>query len=276
MVCIKRLTGKVAVLVLVVIGAGCLGAPSPIPWQKPGVLETPDFIVRVEPGLRPEEYVGRIEEISRIKQSLVRDYFPKYQGNKIGIALFRNRKSYNEYVRALFSLELLSHYSRNTIYIPLEAPDYIWRHELSHALLLNNRPGTMTFWLQEGLAQFVQANSFSKPVVCDGQSVAGMPPELAPSLMQLRDLPEMSVFSRPNYKVPQQRALLHPALAGFFIFYLWDQRLLFDFLNRLQADPLGAPESILTRNNPALLKTMHEEFNKWMQTNRPLLRIPGC
>ncbi|MDH5656722.1 MAG: hypothetical protein OEZ34_12490, partial [Spirochaetia bacterium] len=214
-----------------------------VPWEDKPVpdLITEHFEVYSEPSLKLEDYREQIMDAERIWKSFQKDFFPG-AGNqkKIRLIIYGNQKSYSRYRRV--PIDSLADFERREkrINISVDAPVTVWKHELSHAMLETARPGS-PFWLHEGLALFLQAQHFQYPVSCTNLQKAAMPYSLSLYIEEVRDdnNPIPGEF-RPRSRRPTPES--QSTLAGYFVFYLWDQKKLSKFLHPYQNSKKRATE----------------------------------
>ncbi len=243
-----------------------------VPWEAQTPVITDDFSIFAEPGLDERETTRAVREASLIRKELADKFFPGSKKEKILLILYRNAASYEKY--RLIELPTQADYERykNRINIPVDAPAYVWRHEIAHAILESIRPGA-PYWLQEGLAVFLQNQTFST-AAC-GSSVR-MPPELGVLLPGMRQTPDLSPSTFHDYRTGAEAAGLSAGVAGYFVFFLWKKRMLLDLLGRYSRETNSSPEFLLTGGNIERWRSLCEEFRAWIRTEEPLAALPGC
>ena len=244
---------------------------SDIPWANPRQFQQSGFIIFPEPGLQPGNFQAELKRAAAIKNRLIEIYFPGKPIKPLQIALFKNLESYRTTTK--LPVKTLAHYRRTyrKIYIAVDSPEFVWRHELTHALLEERRPGA-PFWFQEGLALFAHYNPFPELPGCKRLTRAKMG-HLLSFLSELRkrkdldpDLPGGRLKSFP----------LDSALAGYFIYYLWDRRKLLNLVWRYQRGEGKSPEEILTGGRSEAWWEFRRGFRAWLISDRPTKSLPGC
>ncbi len=266
---------------------GCRALPRQLPWKYPGVMENRTFRVYAQPGLRPEQYTDSLTRAARAHARLRAAFFGNRKMYPVNLVLFKDYKSYQAYVRRQFSIELIAHYRRDirAVFIARESGAFVWRHELTHALLESLRPGT-EFWLHEGLALFAQHNELPGEPSCSKPFRASMPPGLQASLHTLRNRKQLTPFKTPEYRKENKDLFHNPAVAGYFVFFLWSRRELTPLLKRYLADSSKPAHRFLPGfenydinktsgkkvPEPAILR----DFRRWLKTKQPAGRLAGC
>ena len=248
-----------------------------VPWED---KTNPDFItahfeVFAEPSLQFNQYNQQVEEAERIWMSFQKDFFPQAQNKqKIKLIIYGNQKSYSRYRRV--PVDSLADFERKEkrINISVDASVSVWKHELSHAMLESVRPKT-PFWLHEGLALFLQAQQFQYPLSCGRPQKAAMPYSLSFYIEQVRQnagpLQRREFGSKSSRPTPEAQS----SMAGYFIFFLWDKKMLHKLLHSYQNSNRGA-EELLAGNRQKDREKLLEEFEIWLRSPRPLMEIEGC
>ena len=262
-------------LQIIFLVSACQTPPPPrVPWLS-NPIETPDFVVFAEPGVTSEELTASVDRARSLKRRMARFFFPSFDGERINIILYKNRQSYNRYRR--IPLETVADFERleNRINISVYAPPVVWKHELSHAILEAVRGGT-PYWLQEGLALFMQTQRLQRSVDCDGKLTARMPPYLHNFLDSLRKRASLAPSGDFDYRDRKDALEFHTALSGYFVLFLWSEKKLTKLLNDYQRAPEATPEHVLTGGNTHVWNRLHEDFRKWLATDAPRGRVVGC
>jgi len=248
-----------------------------VPWEEKSNpdLVTAHYEVYAEPSLKKLDYIQQIEDAERIWASFQKDFFPGARNKKkIRLIIYGNQKSYSKYRRV--PIDSLADFERKEkrINISVDAPVSVWKHELSHAMLETARPRT-PFWLHEGLALFLQAQHFQEPVNCMRTQKAAMPYSLSFYIEEVRKdndpIPGHEFRSKSSRPTPETQS----TLAGYFIFFLWDKKMLHKLLHNYQKSDKKA-EDYLGNGKQKDREKLIEEFQTWLHSPRPLMEIPGC
>ncbi len=281
-------------LILVVAGlTGCSIQRTSVPWENQPVL-TDGFEIFAQPGIPAE----RVTEISRlvngINEELMSSFYtapPPAPGflvglyrlsragfvirpEKIAIVIYSDNSSYSKSYKG--TLESLANFQKhdNTVHIPVDASEYVWRHELSHAILNEYKPNS-PFWLQEGMAYFVYKNKFAGRISCNKRFTVKIPAIFDPFLPELRALPGIELKeSFSNFS--DREAGIANALSAYFVFYLWKKGMLVSFLTNYMHSKKATPLYVLTGGNPEKKKQLMNDFHAWLMTDEPFGQIPGC
>lgn len=251
----------------------CVSISSSIPWDvKP--IRSSGFYIYPEPGMPLSTIKRAAEKAEKIRDELVHAFFPDIEPFEIGLILYNDSNSYDN--RFKDEIESLANYRRgeNVIHIPVNADTYVWRHELSHAIMENAKPGS-PYWLHEGLAYFVFENYFPERVSCNGHVRAKISPVFQSFLPDIRKIDPPVIRDRFNSS-NAEKAGMESAISAYFVVYLWQKELLSDLIKKyLNADRAG-PMFILSNGNPRKKDSLMEEFKKWLKTDLPDQTMPGC
>jgi len=262
-------------VVVFFIAAGCSTGTikKRVPWESGPPVETRFFLLHADPQISAEEYAAPIENAQRIVTELRKNFFPEPMKKKISLILYKNQFSYSRHRRVLIDSVADFERRRKRINISIDAPESVWKHELSHALLELARPGT-PFWLHEGLALLIQDSHFSGPITCDGRFTARMPESLERYLPELRTRRTLSPDTKFNSNL-ERMIEFHTGLAGYFVLFLWHEKRLVSFLKAYQHGNKDADRT-LTHGNPDEWKRLVEKFQIWLKSDAPRFALPGC
>lgn len=258
------------------LGVECAGTPKRVAWENRLCLAAPEADFFAEPGITEVQCRSIYRRFRAIESRLVSQFFPNYDPahRKLSIVLYRDHDSYNRY--RVVPIKSLADYNRvtHTIHIAVESPEFVWRHETTHALLEALRPNS-PYWLHEGLALFVQNQNLPASIHCDGKALASMPVELEHFIEDLRARPLLIPGHHGAFQLNEKKAGLSLGLSGYFVFYIWDRQQLTRMLNIYQTTDQKAL-FILTGSDPELRAFLHEDFKRWIRTAQPTRLVPGC
>ncbi len=199
----------------------------------------------------------------------------------IELRLFRNRASYEAYARRASPLPTYAHFARKEmrIYISVDAPRAAFLHELTHALIETERPGT-PYWLHEGLAGFAQTNPARAD--CGQPRQAGLAAE---HVLIVRDLvPQL----RPKHGAAAARLVVpfglscsarrldryDRLLAEHLFLYIQRRRALGKFLSTWRGS--RGPEEALQKALGGDCAAWSQEFLEWLERSGVEEETPGC
>ena len=272
----RLLTLGIALALVLGCTAACKSAPKRVEWENRLCLSTRDADFFAEPGIELRDCRKVHAKFRGIVLRLIGQFFPAYDPEKrrLSVVLYRDHASYNRHrvvpIKSLADYNRLSH----TIHIAIDAPAFVWRHEITHALLEALRPGT-PYWLHEGLALLVQNQNLPRVIRCDGQTLASMPAELKHFIAELRSRPVLIPGNQGTFQLNEQQAGMSLGLSGYFVLYIWDRRQLQKMLRIYQTTEQN-PQFILTGDDPELRAFLHEDFIRWIRTPQPTRKLPGC
>ncbi len=201
-------------------------------------------------------------EFDRIRSALdLPPLSPKNPAPPFTIALYADLVEYRRLARSepgILPATLSRYDSRSrTLHVPARAPATTWRHEWTHALLADRRPGT-PYWLHEGLALLLE----------ETQSIDGRP-RLPGRIQALRAKVIRHVEQDGGLRAlldERSPGPLAAPTAGWFCAYLDERRLLPDLI-RSKADA-PPPFAIPSRPAPGSPGS-RDDFLRWLRTAGP-------
>lgn len=196
----------------------------------------------------------------------------------ITMGVFRNAKSYQAFIGAPGGLRVLAHFSRKSmrIYLPYDAPEEAFRHEISHAIIETAHPGA-PFWIHEGIAGFAQLNG-AKPD-CQKPRQAALPIEHLIAVRQHLQAHSITGETIATQALPagfscstRRRSEDDRLLASYVILFLWQEQ---QYAGTLEAWKPGTdPQNMVTGARSCV--GFANAFYDWLQSKRPQAAAVGC
>lgn len=253
--------------------ASCASSSLRAPWEKDEPVETAQFVVYAEPGI-PRGELDRLIGIGRDKVRLETSFFPERRGQRVKIILFRDAESYRAH--RVVPLDSLADFDRQHRRISIAAGSdlYIWRHELSHALLEETAPDA-PYWFQEGLALVLQNWESTKPRSCE----APVTLELHPNVVM--DIPRIAAREHDptasfNMQAPRGEMLFRVNASAAFVFFLYNKQVLFQLIEELRRNPRSDPLFPITHGDRREKAVLIAEYERWLQSGKAQQKLPGC
>ncbi len=261
------------IIVFALFLSACASGGLRAPWEKEEAMETAQFIVYPEPGIARGEF-DRLIGIGRDKVRLETSFFPERRGSRVKVILFRDSASYRAH--RILPLDSMADYDRlyRRISIAAGSDLYVWRHELSHALLEETAPEA-PYWFQEGLALFLQNWESTEVRSCVTPIAAALHRDIVSNLTEVMARPHDPTIPF-DHRTPKDELLFHVNASAAFVFFLYHKQVLFQLIEDLRINPRADPLFSLTRGDRRRKVLLIDEYMKWLKGGKALQRLPGC
>ena len=219
-----------------------------------------------------------LKKKSAIRDRLKRSYFLRYRSSHSPIILILYAKQAN-YLKTLSRKRQRNfqraHYRRSTgaIHISLDAPNSVWRHELTHALFEEIRPRSPV-WLHEGLASFFQRQKFTPHSQCSTPQAVFLSRHLLrrSSRYARKEKDAILHLLRAKKNIETYR---YYELNSLLMYYLWSRKKLGLFLQTYQNTKKSAIKTLSIISGEKISAFMLS-FHSWLISANQELAIQGC
>lgn len=236
----------------------------------------------VIPGTRFEIEAGRIDQINldvldkaeSFRAGFENLYFPTADRNRVfRLVAYANQHEYDLHDSSGLVTYARTNVAYPTIHISNDAPDFVWKHELSHAILIGVRSDA-PYWIQEGIALFLQDRDPSHKYSCANPEKIRIPVFLLPHLAMVQGLKNIDLPLEKEY-LDETNPTKQMATAGYFFLYLWHRKQFLTFLENYGGKSMGVTTS-LVNGNLTEWRALLRDFESWLGTLQGTERIPGC
>lgn len=250
------------------IFAGCTAASLNPEWVQGAPDRQNGVLLYTEPGLDQITIRKASSKATVIEGKIRALLFPTVDSFDYKIVLYKNQAGYSESKRHKLPSVAHFHKLEKQLHIASDAPDFVWRHEMTHALLESvseNSP----YWIHEGLADLMMSDFQPYP----GQKNCGTIKMITHRLHLLPVVRKSveTVTGEINYH-DRKQFMERLGLASFFMLYQWDKGTMsHDLDSYLNGE---GPFVVWTENG--VDEEEMSSFRAWLRTARPAQRIHGC
>lgn len=228
------------------------------------------FLVYSEPEIRNDQLEDFLETGYIEWRKLKKNFFPG-TSSRIGIVIYKNKKSYQQNSRLNHPSIAKYHQKTNRIYLSIDTQTRAWRHELIHALLAGHR--LASYRIQEGLAYYLHHQQFSS-ISCSNSRAK--PPEFGNLLPKIRTQKPPSLddfFFRHKRRMDD---IQFTARSAYYMHFMWQKNMLQKSVRYYTKYPSSWFEYEVTRADYSRLKEHYKQFNQWLHTPSASRALPGC
>lgn len=219
--------------------------------------------VQIQEGMDPNKVKTAIQWKWNMVQVLQERFFPALKDFKPLIVVYPDQASYKEASNHL-PRNALAHYdrSRKAIHVAVDAPDEVWRHEMSH-LYLDEMSSEAPFWFQEGLARFLQ-NYNTERNPCSSQS---MLPEFRLWVERNPDSLVLETMELPTSIdfLDMEDTARKTVLSGVFVYFLWTRGDLTPIMRGLQKNPRADPLFHVTYGERGAMNKLRRDYISYLE-----------